>query len=138
MLDAALVAGELSFVLADLGRWDDASALVDSIRREMPDYALEPKIAWQRVSAKLRAHDGALDEATALALDAVRSTDGTGFLLLNAGARIELLAHVLRHAGRTAEAVDALDGAIETFTAKGHRVGVRDATERRDALLGTQ
>ena len=39
---------------------------------------------------------------------------------------------------RTAEAVDVLDAAIETYTAKGHRVGVRDATERRDALLGTQ
>ena len=103
----------------------------------MPDYALEPKVAWQRVSAKLRAHEGAFDEATALALDAVRSTDGTGFLLLNAGARMDL-AHVLRHAGRTDEAVDALDGAIETFTAKGHQVGVRDATERRDALLGIQ
>ena len=137
VLDAALVAGELAFVLAELGRWDDARALMDSIRREMPDYALEPKIAWQRVSAKLQAHEGEFDEAAALALDAVRSTDDTGFLLLNAGARMDL-AHVLGHAGRTAEAVDALDAAIETFASKGHRVGVRDATERRDALLGTQ
>jgi ATP/maltotriose-dependent transcriptional regulator MalT len=80
------------------------------------------------VEAKLLAERGALDQARARAEEIVRLADRTDGLNQIAAARLAL-AEVQRSAGRMAEALRAVEHAIEIFDRKGNSVGATGARQ---------
>ena len=122
-------AGYLAGLCCDEGRWDEAAELID-YGRELP-LAETTATALRRlcVQARLAAHDGRLDEALALAWQAVASAEPSDLLNLKAAVWVAL-AEVQRAAGAAAEADAALDEAVRLYEAKGNVAASRQARER--------
>ncbi len=116
--------------LCTLGRYEEAEPLADFARRVE---AQESTWLWRQVRALVLAHRGQLDEAEALAREAVArlertdmpSPQGDGFLDL---------AEVLQAAGRTDEAAEALNQALDRYERKKNLAMAAQATARLDAL----
>jgi len=77
------------------------------------------QVLWRSGRAKIRARRGELEEAEALARDAVALADKTD-LLNTQGDTLADLAEVLALAGRPAEAASVLQQAAEVFERKGN------------------
>ncbi len=127
------VAALLSEALFRQGRDDEAEELT----RESESVAAPEDVAsqslWRSVRAKVLARRGRLDEAVAMAKEAVRmiaATDNTEDI---ANALMDL-AEVSEIAGRRDEARDALREAEDSFTSKGNVVSA-DRARRRIAEL---
>jgi pentatricopeptide repeat protein len=123
--DAALLAGDLALILFDLGRDAEASALIPSIIKDAPSFALEQQIGWHRAMAKSVAVQGDRARAEEFAREAVRLASSTDFLALHGDTLVDLADLLLPD--RPRDAIQAADAAIDLYDRKGSVVGVRRA-----------
>jgi tetratricopeptide (TPR) repeat protein len=117
------------------GRFADAAAMSERaeelVARDPSD--VDAQYRWRAVRAKVLARSGDRVRAEALAREAVALTAGTDWL--NSRGEVQLdLAEVLQRAGRSDEALAALDEALHLFEAKENVVGARKARGRRDEI----
>jgi class 3 adenylate cyclase/tetratricopeptide (TPR) repeat protein len=123
------MAGLWSDTLYTLGRLDEARAAAHLSRdaSTLDDY--NAQALWRCAEAKLLAREGSIDEAEALAREAIAVIDRSDEV--NNSAHVVLgLVEVYRLAGRADDAIAALDDAIARFEQKGNVV----MTERSRAL----
>jgi ATP/maltotriose-dependent transcriptional regulator MalT len=117
------MAALLSRIARDRGR--DADALAYSKIAEEATAAddVESQSLWRSIRAPIVARSGDIDQAEALARDALAMVQSTEAPVLQADALMELAA-VLRIAGRTREAREAVAHAQSRYGTKGHIVGL--------------
>jgi hypothetical protein len=84
-------------------------------------------VIWRTVMAKVRARAGRLPDAERLASEAVALVEGTDLISHHADALIDR-GRVLRVAGRSDEAWDAVTTGLRLYEAKGNVVGATRAT----------
>jgi class 3 adenylate cyclase/tetratricopeptide (TPR) repeat protein len=128
--DAALLAGDLALILFDLGRDDEAHALIPSIIKDAPSFALEQQIGWNRAMARTSAVQGDRSRAEEFAREAVRLASSTDFLALQSDTLVDLADVLLRD--RPGDAIQAADAAIHLCVRKGSVVGARRARTVRE------
>jgi len=134
--DAALLAGDLALILFDLGRDAEASALIPSIIKDAPSFALEQQIGWNRATAKSVAVHGDRPRAEAFAREAVRLASSTDFLALQGDTLVDLADLLLPD--RPRDAITAADAAIEHYERKGSIVGARRARSVRERATASR
>ena len=118
---AVETAYRLATFYCDSGRWDDAERFA-SMYRDLPltgRHALEVAANRLAVEARLAARSGRLDEAVALAEDAIARADSTEQLNFKAGIWAAL-AEVQRANGNKAQAEAALASALALYDRKGN------------------
>jgi tetratricopeptide (TPR) repeat protein len=125
------VAGMLAEVLHAQGRLGEAKSFAAVFREAAAPDDVAAQYQWHSIQAKLSAADGNLDEAEALAREALRLISTTDQPDIQ-GEAFVTLAFVLQAAGK-AEAVGALGEAIALFEQKGNIV----SAERARAALGS-
>jgi tetratricopeptide (TPR) repeat protein len=129
----ATVAALLAEALYRQGRDDEAATLVArSVGVAAPDDVVT-QFMWRLVRAKLRAREGAVDDAINLANEAVELTRQSDDLIEQANALMDL-AEVLATAGRPVEGDTARGRARELYEQKGDIVSA--ATARRGSSSG--
>ena len=110
--------GTLAQVLFEQGRFDEA----ENLARLSQDVGASDDVAtqalWRQVRAKLLAREGRLEDAVALAEEAVAITAGTDYWDTPSGALVDL-GEVYRLAGRTDDAARALGDALAILERKG-------------------
>ena len=121
----------LASVLCDLERFDEAEANVDRSRELSADDDFASQAAWRMAQARVLSHRGEHDEALRLADEALAINERTDYLAWQ-GESDEVRGMVLTAAGRTDEAREAYDRALERF----ERKGVVPAVERVRARIG--
>jgi tetratricopeptide (TPR) repeat protein len=127
------VAAELADVIYANGRHDEAWELTrESEEKAARDDAVS-QIIWRRVRAKVLARRGELDEAEALAGEAVALASGTDCPEWRADAHMDL-AEVLLVAGRPEEAISHVHKAFDLYARKGNIVSTRRAANRLNEL----
>ena len=117
---------DLALTLVNQDRPEECLRVLDAgVRREAPsDWEIVSRIPAVRALALGRL--GRLDEAEALARQALDSADAGHYVCFHADTLV-VLAEVLRHGGRTAEAVGALEESIRVFGQKGDLVSAAKA-----------
>ncbi len=103
--------------LCALGRYEEAEPLARRGRELSAEDDITSQALWRQVQAQVLGHSGELAEAERLARDAVAILEQTDALNAQAGAVADL-AEVLQMAGKQAEAVAALDAALDLFERK--------------------
>jgi tetratricopeptide (TPR) repeat protein len=127
------IAPMLGRELCALGRHDEAERYARLGRElDVPQNVLG-QASWRQVQALVDASRGAHAEAEALADEAVRLIDSTEGLNYQADARCDL-AEVLSAAGRTDEAADALEQALERYERKMNLAMVAQVRPKLKAL----
>ncbi len=125
----ALAAATFSRALYELDRLDEAEAWADrAAELGASDDALSA-MPWRQVKAKVLARQGETVEAERLARKAVAIGEDTD-RLNEQGDTYADLAEVLLLAGKTGEAVAALEQALERYERKGNRVSTQRAQTR--------
>jgi tetratricopeptide (TPR) repeat protein len=120
----ATAAAELADVLYLRGRYDEAHEWAETASANASDDDISAQFWSRSVRAKLLARGGAIDEALALADDAVAIAAGTDSL--NQRAKILLdRAEVLQLAESSSGAGEAAEEAARLFEAKGNAVAAR-------------
>ena len=107
-------------------RHAEAAELCRASERIAAAEDLATQALWRGVRAKIRAHEGDLDEAYALAHEAVRLVESTD-LLNDRGDALLALAEVLRAGGRASEAKAAARRGLECYERKGNLVSAARA-----------
>ena len=129
----ATVAAELADVLYLRGRYDEAEEWAETASANASDDDVSAQFWSRSVRAKLLARRGAIDEALALADEAVAIAAGTDGL--NQRAKVLLdRAEVLRLAESFAGAGETAEEAARLFDAKGNTVALRRVRELLDRL----
>jgi tetratricopeptide (TPR) repeat protein len=131
--NALQIAAALADVLCDMGSFEEASLLAGEMARDGAEDDLEVQVAWRSVRARTLTGDGDPAAAVPLAEEAAKIADSTDFVLLQADA-YRALAEALAGAGRSADAVSALEIAVARYEAKRATVPAADALERLRAL----
>ena len=132
----ATVAAVLAEALYRQGRHADAEAFVErSVEIAAPD-DVYTQFLWRQVRAKLRASEGAHEEALQLAESAVELTRRSDEPISQANALADL-AEVLDAAGRTDEANQTRAQAIDLYERKGDIVAAAAAREAGREELST-
>lgn len=131
--NALQIAATLADVLCDMGRFDEASLLAGELARDGAEDDLEVQVAWRSVRARTLTGGGDPTAAVPLAEEAAKIADSTDFVLLQADA-YRSLAEALAGAGRSADAVSALEIALARYEAKRATVPAEDARERLRSL----
>jgi class 3 adenylate cyclase/tetratricopeptide (TPR) repeat protein len=124
---------ELALVLCDLGRFEEAAETAERSRETSASDDPIGEAGWRASLARARAHAGALDEARALAGEAVRIIDATGHVLERADA-YRALAEVLEVTGELEGAREAARTSRDLYRAKGVAEGAHPY-RRLDAIL---
>ena len=120
---------ELARCLCVLGRYAEAEPLAEFARTlEFGD-----DVPWRQAYALLNAHRGDHGEAEALAREAVAITERTDEPL-NQGDTLCDLAEVLAAAGRTDEAAEALEQALDRYRRKKNLAMVAQVTPKLEEL----
>jgi class 3 adenylate cyclase/tetratricopeptide (TPR) repeat protein len=119
-------AAELAQTIYAQGRYDEAEHYASTSEEAGASDDIATQLPVMGIRAKVAARRGRLEEAEAVARSAVDLAGTTDALGLRAEASLDL-AEVLRLAGRTAEARDALDDAFRLFEAKGNVVSAARA-----------
>ena len=120
-------------ILVLLDRDNEATEIIDLVAETAIDDDLDAQISWRRVRATLLTRQQRLVEAEALARDAVKLAGRTDFVHHQARAH-EVLAEVLMLSGRTPEALDEFETAVELYEKKGNVVNAADARARQAQL----
>jgi tetratricopeptide (TPR) repeat protein len=116
-------------LLASTAAWLAQALLAQGLREEAerfcrvseeaaPEGDLTAQLGWRGVRARLLAAEGRMDDAHALALEAVRLAERMEFPTLHADA-LRDLADVLQEAGRPDEADAAAQAALDLYRRKG-------------------
>jgi tetratricopeptide (TPR) repeat protein len=101
------------------GRYDEARALVDESVSLSRSHEIESQVSWRLVKAPLLARAGDTREADKILDKAVALASETDSLNLRGRAQAAL-AEVLQLAGKSEEAAEASQAAIELFERKGN------------------
>jgi class 3 adenylate cyclase/tetratricopeptide (TPR) repeat protein len=131
----ATIAAFLAEALYLRGRYAEAEQFATDAARDAGRDDVFPQVVWRGVQAKVEALRDSDDHAEQLAAAAVRLALDTDCLSLVGHALLDL-AETLSTADRTADAIAAVERALESFRAKGDVVSVTRA-EARLALLAT-
>jgi tetratricopeptide (TPR) repeat protein len=116
-----MTAAVLARVLCEREDDDDALGWAERTRDLAASDDVQAQAIWRGVRARILARRGALDDADALAREAVALTSRTDQRILAADAMLDL-AEVLRRAGKPVEARGAAREALERYESKGHAV----------------
>jgi class 3 adenylate cyclase/tetratricopeptide (TPR) repeat protein len=127
-------AAMLARVIAEQGRFEEAWALTEAAEDAAAADDLSAQIMWRAVRAGLLAQQGELSEAKRLSAEAVELAARTDWLTDWADALLSQ-GQVLRAAGDTQEARDALQSAIDLYGRKGNEVGARRARSLLDSQV---
>jgi tetratricopeptide (TPR) repeat protein len=119
-------APDLGEALVELGRADEALRISEYTETISIEGDVDANVRWRQLRARALARLGRHDEAEAFALEAVRLIAATDYLDLHANA-LMALAEVMRLAGRTSEAAEAVREAIELYRRKENVIGERRA-----------
>jgi tetratricopeptide (TPR) repeat protein len=125
----------LASVLCDLGRFDEAEANANRSRELSADDDFASQAVWRMAQARVLSHRGEHDEALRLADEAIAINETTDYLAWQAESD-EVRGLVLTAAGRTDEAGEAYDRALERFERKGVVPGAERVRARIAELLG--
>jgi class 3 adenylate cyclase/tetratricopeptide (TPR) repeat protein len=115
------IAPELGRELCALGRIDEAERYAQLARDLDVRQNVLGQATWRQVQALVQANRGQVEQAEALAreaVDIIETTDGLNYQ----GDALRDLAEVLRAAGRTDEAAATLEQALERYERKGNVV----------------
>jgi tetratricopeptide (TPR) repeat protein len=126
-------APEMGDAVYSQGRYEEALRISEFCESISIEGDVDAECRWRQLRAKILARQGRMEEAEALAKDAVRLAEETDYLLLRAHA-LRSLAEVLRLGDRTAEAADALRAALELERRKGNLVGQANTQSLLDEL----
>jgi DNA-binding SARP family transcriptional activator/tetratricopeptide (TPR) repeat protein len=119
-------AAELADVLCARGRFDEAEQWCLLASKLAASDDVLTHILWRATRARLLAQRGELDEADTLARAALRRAEETDGL--NRRAKVLLdLSEILRVAGRSAEAAEAVEAAVDLFERKRNIVDAKRA-----------
>ncbi len=116
------------------GRYDDAELLTRECEQASRANDVHSQILWRSIRAKVFARREAFADAERLAREAVAFGEESDFLLARADAHADL-AEVLELAGRSDEAADALEGAIDLYEWKGNLLAAGACRARLESLL---
>ena len=103
--------------LCALGRYDEAEPLAQLGRELGDEQDAATQLLWRQVQARVNASRGEHAKAEALAREAVAIAEGTDWLNDQGNTSCDL-AEVLNSAGRTEEALVALERALRCFERK--------------------
>jgi tetratricopeptide (TPR) repeat protein len=128
-----MTAAVLARVLCEREDDDDALGWAERTRDLAARDDVQAQAIWRGVRARILARRGALDDADALAREAVALTSRTDQRILVADALLDL-AEVLRRAGKLVEARGAAREALERYESKGHAVFAARARAALDEI----
>jgi class 3 adenylate cyclase len=114
-------AGDLADALYVLGRFDESTEWLEVAMTNSADDDIDARVRWMPVKAKMLALEGTLENAIAIASDAV-DLAATGDELNRHAKTREDLAGVLVLAGAGKEALVEVDRALELYEEKGNFV----------------
>ena len=120
------LAAMLAQALYAQGRDEEALRLTETSESSAAEDDLHTQVQWRAARAKVLARAGLLDEALALASEAVELGGRTDFLVMRGNAALDL-AEVLLLAGRADESVAAARDAIALYERKGASAAVAAA-----------
>jgi class 3 adenylate cyclase/predicted negative regulator of RcsB-dependent stress response len=126
-------APELGRSLCALGRYDEAEPLAQLGRELGNEQDATTQSLWRQVQARVHAHRGEYADAERLAHEAVHIAEQSDALNFQGDALCDL-AEVLATAGRTDEATDALEQALERYERKRNLAMVAQVRPRLDEL----
>jgi ATP/maltotriose-dependent transcriptional regulator MalT len=129
----ATVAALLAHALFEQGQLEEAERFAGLSREAAAEDDLASQILWRSARARIVAASGSVAEAEAMAREALRLAETTDDVNMHADTLADL-AEVLRVAGRSPDAANALSRAIELYEAKGNVVGADRARGRRRSL----
>ena len=128
-LGAQGMALDLARSLLAQGDVEEADRLASRVARlSAPSYR-PPQVGWRGIRALVLANRGATAKAVELARQGVALADGSDWLELQGGARLDL-AEALAAAANDQEAAAVLEEAIERFERKEDVISARQARER--------
>jgi class 3 adenylate cyclase/tetratricopeptide (TPR) repeat protein len=130
---ASTMAGLLAEALYELGRTEEAEQWAERVRELAAEDDFEPQVRWRTIEARVLAARGNLDEAEALAREALAIAAASDWQRIHAAALVALAA-VLELAGRTAEAMPLLREAVEVYERKQARVDASRVRQKLEAL----
>ena len=119
-------AGFLAEALVPQDRFEEAEHYVRLCRQTAAEDDVEAQALWRQVLARVLAARGEFDVAQRLAVEAVARAELTDALSWHGGLLLNQ-SHVLKAAGRTAEAAEVARKALGLFTHKGDLVGAERA-----------
>ena len=126
-------APQLGRYLCALGRYDEAEPLAH-LGRELGDETdVSTQMLWRQVQARVDAHRGHEQQAERLAREAVAIAELTDALNAQGDALTDL-GDVLAAAGRTEEACEALDEALDRYERKRNLAMVAQVRPRVEHL----
>jgi tetratricopeptide (TPR) repeat protein len=123
----------LGRVLCELGRFDEAEPLAQIGRDAGDEDDLQVQALWRQVQARVLAYRGESESAEALAREAIAIVEQTDGLNM-AGDAYGDLADVLTAAGRTDEAAEALEQALDRYERKKNLAMVAQVKPKLEAL----
>jgi len=123
----------LAHALYAQGRYDEAEEYARLAEETAAPGDVASQMGWRSARAKILARQGRLEEAEPLAQEAARIARGTDHLTLR-GDVLTSLAEVLHLAGKTAEAVRAVEEAVEVHERKGNVVSAGRARQFLEEL----
>ena len=126
ILELASSSIDLSQVLLELDRVEEADAMADQGASSAAPYDLEAQIGWRIAKGRILARRGSHADAEDLVREAIRLVSKTEFLNLR-GAVFMGMADVLTADSRHPEAAEAAREAWRSYGRKGNRVGSRRA-----------
>ena len=130
----AMSAPALSRVLCAVGRYDEAEPLAWRGREVATEGDLWGQMFWRQAQALVDAHRGDHERADRLAHEAVSISSRMDSLNTQGDALCDL-SDVLAAAGRTTEAAEALEQALERYERKKNLAMAAQVRPRLDALL---
>lgn len=130
------VAALMSDAVNEQGRLDEAEQLTRISEETAASDDIMSQATWRSVRAKVLAQRGELEQADALAREAVHLVDGTEWPDDRAQVRMGL-GQVLRMAHRSAEAAEVISEAVDLYEQKGNIVSAARARVVLGELRGT-
>jgi class 3 adenylate cyclase/tetratricopeptide (TPR) repeat protein len=128
------VAALLAHALIDQGRIEEAERFTTLSRDAAAEDDVASQVLWRSARARILVATGGLDEAEAVARQALALVERTDDVNMHADT-LAVLADVLIAQGRPEEATAALDRAVELYAAKGNTAAA-DASRRRRQGIG--
>jgi tetratricopeptide (TPR) repeat protein len=128
------VMGELAEAVYVQGRYEEAERLASEVEEGAADDDADSQVRWRTTSARIRARQGRLDEAEALAREAVALSTQTDFLNLQ-GSAFMALAEVLAAAREPDQAAAAARDALAVYETKGNVVSAAEARKFVESVI---
>ena len=120
-------------MLCSLGRYEEAKPLASSVKSFGEEQDVVTQMLWRQVQALVHGYSGEYQQAERLAREAIQIAEQTDGLNFQGDALCDL-AEVRAAAGRTDEAVKALEQALERYERKKNLAMVMQVRPKLEAL----